>query len=93
MQPLELIDKYYAAHDKARNLLLAHSHLVARLALRVAERVGQSEPVDKGFIERLHPARLAGTRRNAPATSRMCEILSGVGVGDANVLAPSHYLN
>ncbi len=31
--------------------MLAHSHLVARLALKVAERVGQSEPVDKDFIE------------------------------------------
>jgi len=51
MKPLELIDKYYAEHDKARNILLAHSHLVARLALRVAERVGQNEPVDKDFIE------------------------------------------
>ena len=51
MQPLELIDKYYAGHDQARSILLAHSRLVARLALRVAERVGQSEPVDKDFIE------------------------------------------
>ncbi len=31
--------------------MLAHSHLVARLALRVAERVGHRQPIDKDFIE------------------------------------------
>lgn len=31
--------------------MLAHSHQVTRLALRVAEQVGQNESVDKDFIE------------------------------------------
>ena len=46
MHAIDLIDKYYTGHDKARTILLAHSHLVARLALRVAEQVAKSEPVD-----------------------------------------------
>ena len=50
MQPVDLINKYYATHDKAKSILLAHSHLVAKLASRVAERVEQSEPVDKDFV-------------------------------------------
>jgi len=50
MQPIDLIDKYYADHVKAKNILLAHSHLIAKLALKVAERVEQNEPVDKDFV-------------------------------------------
>jgi uncharacterized protein len=50
MQPTELIDKYYTGHDKAKNILLAHSNLVAKLALRVTERVAQNQSVDKDFV-------------------------------------------
>lgn len=51
MQPLDLIDKYYAGHDRAKGILLGHSRRVAELALRVAGRVETIEPVDKNFVE------------------------------------------
>jgi uncharacterized protein len=51
MQALDLIDKYYSENGKAKEVLLAHSHLVARLALGVAGRIETCEPVDKDFIE------------------------------------------
>jgi len=51
MQATDLIDKYYTGHDKAKSLLLAHSHLVARLALRVVDLVEKSASVDRVFVE------------------------------------------
>lgn len=51
MQPLELINQYYDGHTLARSSLIAHSHQVARLAVAVADQVGQSEPVDIDFVE------------------------------------------
>jgi len=51
MLPLELIDKYYSGHIKARKILLAHSRQVARLAGALARNVEDREAVDKGFIE------------------------------------------
>jgi len=51
MQATDLIDKYYTGHDKAKSLLLAHSHLVARLALAVVDLVEKSASVDRVFVE------------------------------------------
>lgn len=53
MNPRTLIDRYYAGHPQARSILLAHSHLVARKAVAVAERLRlTSEPhLDVKFIE------------------------------------------
>ena len=51
MQATDLIDKYSTGHDKAKSLLLAHSHLVARLALRVVDLVEKSASVDRVFVE------------------------------------------
>lgn len=51
MQPLDLIDKYYSENDRAKEVLLAHSDLVARFALRVAGCIDTFEPVDKDFVE------------------------------------------
>ena len=51
MLPIELIDRYYAEHPLAREILLAHSHQVAQLALAIATGIGHKEPVDGGFIE------------------------------------------
>jgi len=51
MLPLELIDKYYSGHSKARKILLAHSRQVAMLAGALARNVEDREAVDKEFIE------------------------------------------
>jgi len=51
MQPLELIDKYYQGHQKAKSILLAHSRQVADLAVVVAERLMQSAQIDRDFVE------------------------------------------
>ena len=51
MQPLDLINKYYNGKERAKELLLNHSQAVARLALRVAERVESTELVDMDFVE------------------------------------------
>jgi uncharacterized protein len=51
MQPFVLIDKYYRDNQEAKKILLAHSIRVARLAVRVATHVEQTEPVDTEFIE------------------------------------------
>ena len=51
MQPLELIDRYYAGHERARKILVAHSRRVAKLAVSVAEQVGRSMQVDRDFVE------------------------------------------
>lgn len=51
MDPLRLIEKYYAGHDQAQSVLLAHSHSVARLAMRVANRVAEQSPVDSLFVQ------------------------------------------
>ena len=51
MQATDLIDKYYTGHYKPKSLLLAHSHLVARLAMRVVDLVEKNEPVDRVFVE------------------------------------------
>lgn len=50
VQPLALIDKYYADHEQARRVLLAHSRQVAGLAARVAEGMARSGPVDMDFV-------------------------------------------
>jgi uncharacterized protein len=68
MLPLELIDKYYNGHSKARKILLAHSRQVAKLAVAVAEHVEDQETVDKDFIEQaamLHD--IGMLRTDAPA--------------------------
>jgi len=49
MDPLGLIDKYYASLPGARALLLRHSEMVARKALLVARRVAHLVP-DEDFI-------------------------------------------
>ena len=46
MQPLDLIDRYYSGHDRAKSILLGHSQQVAGLAVRVAGRV---ETVELGL--------------------------------------------
>jgi uncharacterized protein len=51
MQPLELIDKYYGKHDLAKKILLAHSHLVSRLATMIAKELTKTTPVDSSFVE------------------------------------------
>jgi len=51
MKRLELIDRYYAGHAEARKILVAHSHLVAKMAVAVARRVGRAQPVDIQFVE------------------------------------------
>lgn len=51
MQPNELIDKYYDNHPEAKDILIAHSQRVAKLALAVANKVAQSEAVDIKFVE------------------------------------------
>jgi len=51
MQPLELINRYYEGHAQARKILLAHSRLVSRLAVAVAEQAGRRQPVDTEFVE------------------------------------------
>lgn len=51
MNPIKLIDKYYADNKKARSALLAHSKLVANLAVSIAKRVAEKVPVDIDFIE------------------------------------------
>ena len=51
MQPLELIEKYYKDNSKARSILLAHSHLVARFAVTVAKQLEKSQQVDVAFVE------------------------------------------
>ncbi len=50
MQVLALIDKYYAGHEEAKTILLAHSSLVARLAVSVAEHVSKTTAVDTEFV-------------------------------------------
>lgn len=51
MQPLDLINRYYAGHNQARRILIAHSRRVAGLAVAVSERVGQRARVDREFVE------------------------------------------
>lgn len=51
MQPMQLIDKYYDRHPQAKAVLLAHSRLVARQAVSVAQRIQDREPVDTEFVE------------------------------------------
>jgi uncharacterized protein len=51
MQPLKLIDRYYDGHAEARNILIAHSLQVARLAVDVARLAGRSQDVDVEFVE------------------------------------------
>jgi len=51
MQPLELIDRYYAEDVQARKVLIAHSRRVARLAVTIAEQVGRKMQVDREFVE------------------------------------------
>jgi uncharacterized protein len=51
IKPLELIDKYYGNHSKARNILLAHSRQVADLAVSVADAIMSDTTVDRDFIE------------------------------------------
>lgn len=51
MRPNDLIDKYYQGHEKAKNILLAHSRQVADLVLKVVERVEKNQPVDRDFAE------------------------------------------
>lgn len=51
MQPLTLIDHYYAGHAQAKKILLAHSHQVARLATSVATRLARRQAVDTPFVE------------------------------------------
>ena len=51
MQALELIEKYYKTQPQAKSILLAHSHLVANLAVAIARQVSRSEPVDIDFVE------------------------------------------
>lgn len=50
MEPLEIIQKYYAPDSKACNFLIHHSRLVAKKALDIAERVRHLNP-DIRFIE------------------------------------------
>ncbi len=50
MQALALIDKYYAGHEEAKKILVAHSNLVARLAVSVAEHLSKSTPVNTEFV-------------------------------------------
>lgn len=49
VDPVGLIDKYYAPHPVARGLLLRHSEMVARKAVEVALRVPHLDP-DVEFI-------------------------------------------
>lgn len=51
MQPLELVDTYYAQHGLARAILLGHSSQVARLAVTIATRLGRKTKVDRAFVE------------------------------------------
>jgi uncharacterized protein len=54
VDPLEIIDRHYQGHGKARRLLLAHSALVARKALEAARIAMGRQPglvLDLGFIE------------------------------------------
>lgn len=39
MNPYKLIDKYYKDHPKARNILITHSELVAKKAVKTAKRI------------------------------------------------------
>lgn len=50
MNPLELIDRYYPAGTRSRQLLLRHSRAVAALAMRAARQVDDA-PVDLCFVE------------------------------------------
>ena len=50
MNPIEIIDKYYAPHPEAKRFLLQHARMVAKKALEVAEKVKHLEP-DTKFIE------------------------------------------
>ncbi len=52
MNPRDLIDRYYADHEIARRVLLAHSHLVARKAVTVAEHLRRTSApaLDVAFI-------------------------------------------
>ena len=51
MRSLKLIDKYYSDNNIAKNILLAHSHLVTRLAVAVASHLEKTEPVDVALVE------------------------------------------
>ncbi len=50
MQPLQLIDKYYANHNQARQSLVTHSEQVATLASTVAEKISKTTIVDVEFV-------------------------------------------
>ncbi len=50
MEPIDIINEFYAPGVKAREILLKHSEAVAEKALRVAERIPDLKP-DIRFIE------------------------------------------
>lgn len=52
LQPLALIDRFYAGHGTAREILLVHSRHVATMAVAIARQLNaQGEEVDAGFVE------------------------------------------
>jgi len=50
VRPADIIEKYYAEHPEAWKILLGHSRLVSRRALKVARNLQSSEQIDLQFI-------------------------------------------
>ncbi|WP_303720266.1 HD domain-containing protein [Malonomonas rubra] len=50
VRPADLINKYYAQHEVARQILLEHSRQVTRRALKIARNFIANEPLDLQFI-------------------------------------------
>ncbi|MDY0131222.1 MAG: HD domain-containing protein [Desulforegulaceae bacterium] len=48
MDVFKIIDKYYKTNEKAKKVLLTHSELVAKKALKIAENL--KEPIDKKLV-------------------------------------------
>lgn len=63
MNPYELLEKYGPANDRGKELLIAHSEVVAKYSLQVADWVSELSP-DKTFIKEaalLHDIGIAQT--------------------------------
>jgi uncharacterized protein len=51
MDPYILIDKYYSENKKARKILVTHSELVAKKAVKIAKKIGLTKAQQKFIYE------------------------------------------